>query len=888
MKSLVQTSLVNLNVNPCKMCMPMGAITALCGIRGCAVILHGSQGCATYIRRHMATHYNEPVDVASSSLTEQGTVFGGAENLIVGIENLIALYDPEVIGVTTTCLAETIGEDVPAILQQFRDRHPDSRVKLIHVASAGYSGTQNEGFSRSLRAVVEQTEMRPEKNGCVSLVTPMISPADTRFLKRLMQDMGLECILLPDLSETLDGGHEPGYSRLKRGGTSLEDVSRMAGAQMTVEFSQFSDRADSPAQYLNDTFGTPMVRLPLPAGLRDIDALLEVLVSCGGRYTEELKKERARYIDAMIDSHKYNAEGRAVLFGEPDFVFSTARLCCENGVVPVVAATGSVCRALEPMLREELNGCAQTCFVEPPVILDDCDFKTLEKHAAEHGANLMIGSGDGRRVAEHLGVELIRCAFPVHDRVGGQRTRTLGFEGSLQLMDRITNSLLAHKESTFRRDAYQSYYVQTGLAEKTAENPSDRPAPDGKKASRTAEEKTLTHPCFNCGAGQNARIHLPVAPACNIQCNYCVRDFDCPNESRPGVTTAVLSPEEAFEKYKTVKSEMPNLTVVGIAGPGEALANFNQTAETLRLIREYDPEVTFCLSTNGLMLPLYAQKLIDLGVTHVTVTMNAVDPEVGAQIYHHVNYLGQNFTGVAAASVLLANQLAGIKYLTEHGVVCKINTVAVRGVNDAHVPEIAKRLSDLGVFIQNVMPMISVKGAAFEALPSLSHSELANLQEACAPYVQQMHHCRQCRADAVGTLENDVSIRYRACGGKDPGPKTRRFAVASGTGALVDRHFGHVEEFYIYESDGKTARLVEKRPVNRFCTGTDECGDAQERMDLILRAVSDCEGVLCMRIGYSPAEKLKQKGIRVFSTYERVEPAVLQAAQNFDQEGLSW
>ncbi len=894
MKTLTQTNLVNLNVNPCKMCMPMGAVSALCGIRSCAIILHGSQGCATYIRRHMATHYNEPVDVASSSLTEQGTVFGGAENLISGIENLIALYDPEIIGVTTTCLAETIGEDVPAILEQFRERHPESGVKLIHVASAGYSGTQYEGFFRSLRAVVEQTEMRSGKNACVNLVTPMISPADTRFLKGLMREMGLECILLPDLSETLDGGHDPGYSRLKQGGTSLEDVSRMAGAQLTIELSQFVSESDSPAQYLNETYGTPMVRLPLPAGLRDTDALLETLVSCGGRYTEKLKEARARYVDAMIDSHKYNAEGRIVLFGEPDFVYSTARLCCENGAVPVVVATGSVCRELGPMLREELDGCARICFVEPPAVLDDCDFKTLERHAAEHGANLMVGSGDGRRVAEHLGLDLIRCAFPIHDRVGGQRVRTLGFEGSLNLLDRITNSLLAHKEGTFRGDVYKKYYVEAGLEATTSApsvaeaDPEREKVPESELKYRTMEERTLAHPCFHCGASGNARIHLPVAPACNIQCNYCMRDFDCPNESRPGVTTAVLSPEEAARKYRAVKAAMPNLTVVGIAGPGEALANFDQLAETLRRIRAFDPEVTFCLSTNGLMLPLYAQQLLDLGVTHVTVTLNAVDPEIGARIYHHVNYMGQTFTGVAAAAVLLANQLAGIRFLVEHGAVCKVNTVAVQGVNDAHVPEIAKRLAGLGVSIHNVMPMIPVRGAAFEKLPQISHGELQQLQKECARYVPQMYHCRQCRADAIGTLENDVSIEYRGCDRETPEAKTRRFAVASGTGDLVDRHFGHVEEFYIYESDGATAQLLEKRPVKQYCMGSSGCDDAQEQIDGILRAVSDCEGMLCMRIGYAPAEKLKQKGIRVFSTYERVEPAVLQAARNFGKEESPW
>lgn len=882
MKSLTQTNLVNLNVNPCKMCMPMGAISAFCGIEDCATILHGSQGCATYIRRHMATHYNEPVDVASSALTEQGTVFGGAENLLKGIDNLIALYQPKVIGVATTCLAETIGEDVPAILEQYREQHPQADVKLIHVPSAGYAGTQYEGFFRALRAVVEQTEMDARPNGCVNLVVPMLSPADSRYLKWLLSEMGLSCILLPDLSETLDGGHNPHYSRLKTGGTPLSAIAKMAGAKVTVELSAFLSEEASPGRYLQERFGTPLVRLALPCGLRGMDALLKALVDCGGTYTEALKKARARYVDAMIDSHKYNGEGRAAVFGEPDFVYAAARLCCENGVVPVVAATGSVCGELQEKLRGELEETAATCFVDMPAVQDDCDFKELEKLAADHKANLMVGNGDGRRVAARLGLDLIRCAFPIHDRVGGQRVRTLGFDGSLQLLDRITNSLLKHKEEGFRKEVYDQYYLKNGLAPALLLQPlkeAQEPRPAGRGEAKAIAEKTLAHPCFHCGASQNARIHLPVAPKCNIQCNYCVRKFDCPNESRPGVTTAVLTPQEALEKYKAVKASVPNLTVAGIAGPGDALANFDETAETLRLIRAFDPDVTFCLSTNGLMLPLYAQQLIDLGVTHVTVTLNAVDPEIGARIYHHVEYLGQRFTGVAAASVLLANQLAGLKYLTQHGVVCKVNTVAVKGVNTEHIPAVAEKLSKLGIYVNNIMPMIPVEGAAFADVPQLAHREITQLRERCAPYVKQMHHCRQCRADAVGTLDSDVSIHYRNFREAAAQPKCTRYAVASKSGMLVDQHFGHAEEFYIYESNGSTVRFVEKRPVSRFCTGKEDCEGAEARMEGMLKAVGDCDGVLCLRIGYTPSQRLKQQGKQVITTYERIEDAVRHAAK---------
>lgn len=863
------TTLVNLDINPCKMCMPMGAASAFSGLKNCMTILHGSQGCATYIRRHMATHYNEPVDIASSSLTEHGTVFGGEANLIKGIENLIALYDPDIIGVATTCLAETIGEDVEAIIQKFYQTHPDAKVKIINVASAGYGGTQYEGFLKALRSAVSQVEMDETPNDYINVITPMLSPADYRLLKSLFASMGLKCILLPDLSENLDGVHKKNYERLKSGGTSLEEISKMAGAKHSIELSLFASDESSPAQYLFDKYKVPFTRMALPVGIRDTDAFLDVLVSLGGKRSMELINERGRYLDAMIDSHKYCADGRAAIFGEPDFVYSATRLCCENGLVPLVIATGSECSALAPMLQKEAQSCADIQFAGTPIIRDDCDFEEIEALSKEQGVNIMIGSSDARRIAHRLNIGLVRCAFPIHDRVGGQRMKTILYEGSLNILDQAANMLLAKKEESFRDVIYEKHFG------KKSETP--KPA----AISKTIAEKTETHPCYNCSGGKYARMHLPIAPQCNIQCNYCVRKFDCPNESRPGVTTEVLSPEEAFEKFKYVKSKIDNLTVVGIAGPGDALANFDKTREALRLIHEEYPDVTFCLSTNGLMLPLYAQELIDLGVSHVTVTMNTVDPEIGAKIYKHIDFLGHRYTGVAGASILLANQLTGIRYLASKGIVCKVNSVVLKGLNDHCLEDVVKTAADAGAYISNIMQLIPVAGSAFENMELVSLKEINEIRKTCGEHLKQMYHCKQCRADAIGELGDDRSIDFRGCGSKktESKPKAKRYAVATKSGMLVDQHFGQATEFYIYESDGSTLRFIEKRPVSKYCTGSDDCLDDKEsKMDAILAAVSDCNGVLALRIGNSPSKKLEAMGVEIITTYDRIEDAVKKAA----------
>lgn len=885
-------SYVNLTVNPCKMCMPMGVVNALYGIKGCMTILHGSQGCSTYIRRHMATHYNEPIDIASSSLTEEGTVYGGEKNLIKGLENLIKLYDPEVIGVATTCLSETIGEDIKRISEVFYETHPDTKVKLIPIPSPGYGGTQYGGYFKALISVVQNTKMDSTKNNKVNVVTGPISAADTRELKEILESFNIDYILLPDISENLDGTHSAKYNRLPSSGTTIEEVGLMAGAKATIELTTFVKYEDSVGKYLESKFNIKNYRLNVPRGLRDTDTFLKTLSEISGQpISDKYKKQRGRYLDAMIDSHKYNAEARVVIFGEPDFVYSTARLAVENGAFPVVVASGDKCSKLEELLRSEIQSVADNLFAGEFKILEPSDFKTIEKYAVELKANVMIGSSDGRRIEEYHGIPLVRLSFPIHDRVGGQRILSIGYEGSLNVSDQITNIILGAKESTFREKMYDQYYkeerdVKGNVSELDTIDSKNlvvvSKGTENKVKIPTIEEKTKTHPCYSCGSAHKyARMHLPIAPKCNVSCNYCLRKYDCPNESRPGVTTEVLSPEQAFAKYKYVKSQMPNLKVVGIAGPGDSLANFEETSKTLKLIKEYDPEVTFCLSTNGLMLPFYAQQLIDLGVTHVTITMNAIDPKITAKVYKYFDYLGVTYTGEEGAAILLNNQLSGLKYLTDRGIVCKVNIVMLKGINDHHIEEVTKKAKEMGATITNIMQMIPVKGSVFENMPLVSNKEIMDLRKKCGEHIEQMYHCKQCRADAIGTLEEDQSIKFKDV---TTNPSTEenplKFAVASKSGIVVDVHFGHVSEFYIYEYKNGMPIFLEKRNVDQYCNGKNACDEEADKFSKLYNVIKDCNGVISLRIGDEPVRKFKGKGISSFMSCEIIEGAVTAAAKS--------
>ena len=287
------------------------------------------------------------------------------------------------------------------------------------------------------------------------------------------------------------------------------------------------------------------------------------------------------------------------------------------------------------------------------------------------------------------------------------------------------------------------------------------------------------HPCYCEDAHHTfARMHIPVAPRCNIQCNYCNRRFDCCNESRPGVTSEVLSPEQAVEKIGHVKAEIPQLSVIGIAGPGDPLAN-ETTFSSLELIGKEFPDLTLCVSTNGLALPDSAKRLYDLGVRFVTVTMNCYDPEIGAKIYDAVVFEGKRYSGIEGATILRDRQLEGIRKCIELGMLVKINIVMIPTINDSHIPDLVKKVRDMGVYIVNILPLIPVEGTKFSDIPAPTPLERRDMMDRCDLDVKLMRHCRQCRADAIGLLGQDRSSEFtqiQGCGLKD-NPLNVRFGM---------------------------------------------------------------------------------------------------------------
>jgi len=265
-----------------------------------------------------------------------------------------------------------------------------------------------------------------------------------------------------------------------------------------------------------------------------------------------------------------------------------------------------------------------------------------------------------------------------------------------------------------------------------------------------------THPCFSKEAHHKfGRIHLPVAPACNIQCKYCVRKYNCANESRPGITSRVLTPDEALERVRSLVERNEKLTVIGIAGPGDPLAN-NATFETLSAVHREFPELILCVSTNGLYLPDRLEELMKAGVNSLTITINAVTPGMAEKIYSWASYRGKRHAGRDAASLIVNNQWRGLTNAIDAGLVVKVNTVFIPGVNDVEIPLIAWHAGERGADIMNIMPLIPQ--AEFEGRERPSLEMITKKRAECERHIPQMTHCTQCRADACGILGEDKDM----------------------------------------------------------------------------------------------------------------------------------
>lgn len=450
-------------------------------------------------------------------------------------------------------------------------------------------------------------------------------------------------------------------------------------------------------------------------------------------------------------------------------------------------------------------------------------------------------------------------------------------------------------------------------------------------------QKVHNHPCYSEQAHHYfARMHVAVAPACNIQCNYCNRKYDCANESRPGVVSELLTPDQAVKKTLAVAANIPQMTVLGIAGPGDPLAQPERTLETFRQLSEKAPDIKLCVSTNGLNLPNVVDQICEHNIDHVTITINCVDPKVGAKIYPWIFWNNRRTRGEKAAKILIEQQQKGLEMLVERGVLVKVNSVMIPGINDDHLKEVSRIVKEKGAFLHNVMPLIAEEehGTYFGIMGQRGPNakELQALQDACAGDMNMMRHCRQCRADAVGLLGEDrgaeftldkieaMDIDYDAAMVKraavhaaieeelnakqNPQPsvvtvsidslkkpkKSGRpvlMAIATKGGGIINQHFGHATEFLVYEASDDGVRFIGPRRADQYCVGADTCNEDESTLGRVIAALEGCEVMLSARIGLPPYEALEAAGIMPVSDYamEPIEESVAKVYQEMLNSG---
>ena len=429
--------------NACKLSTPLGACLVFRGVEGCIPFLHGSQGCSTYIRRYLISHFREPMDIASSNFHEESAIFGGSANFQTGVMNVLRQYQPQLIGAATTCLAETIGEDMPRLLHDLRAKHGDNiTAPIVTVSTASYRGTHIDGFHAAVKALVEQLGQPGEKTGAVNLFPGMVSAADLRLMKEIMADFGLHYTLLPDYSETMDGETWSEYEKLQSGGTPLAAIAATGVAKASIEFGRTLGGTETAGTSLQKRFNVPRHLTGLPIGIRESDAFFALLAGLSGRETPvKYSHERGRLVDSLIDGHKYVFEKRAIVYGEEDLVVGLASFLCEIGVTPVLCASGGRSRLFEKVMRD-----AAPALPAETLVKEGFDFAEISELAPSLKPDFLIGSSKGYQIARSLRIPLIRAGFPIHDRIGGQRVLHLGYRGAQELYDRIVNALLEVKQ----------------------------------------------------------------------------------------------------------------------------------------------------------------------------------------------------------------------------------------------------------------------------------------------------------------------------------------------------------------------------------------------------------------------------------------------------------
>lgn len=437
----------NAIINPLKTCQPLGAMYAVTGIRRAVPLVHGSQGCSTFVRYSLSRHFREPSEIAVTSLHEDAAVFGGRRNLIEGLQNVAIRLNPSLIGVITTCSSEIIGDDIIGFIKTAKKELAEKigeekteKIKIVPINTPSFVETHLKGYDNAVKALIDHIAEPSEPNEKINIIPGMVNPGDIREIKHILGLMDIEGIVLTDISDPFDSPLRPSATELKpyypKGGTTVEEIVDSANSTGTISLTKY---AGSGAVSLEKKYNVPVELGPIPIGVQNTDQFLRNLKKLTGQdVTDDILDERGLLIDSMADlSSRYLHDRTVAIYGDPEITAGMARFVGELGMVPQLVLTGANNKEFVP----DIGKVAKETGVEIDTMVGG-DLRQMEVYLKDNPVDLLIGSSDGRLIAKEAEIPLVRIGFPVYDRVGYHRHPIVGYNGGIHLIDLITNTVL--------------------------------------------------------------------------------------------------------------------------------------------------------------------------------------------------------------------------------------------------------------------------------------------------------------------------------------------------------------------------------------------------------------------------------------------------------------
>ncbi len=428
-----------LRVNPAKTCQPVGAMYAALGVHECMPHSHGSQGCCAFHRMFLTRHFKDPAMASTSSFTEGASVFGGGTNLKTAAKNIFDIYNPKIIAVHTTCLSETIGDDLNALIQGIDV--PEGKY-MVHCNTPSYYGSHITGFSNMVAGFIRYlSKSSGVKNGKVAILPGFVNPGDMREMKRIATSMGVPYTMLPDTSGVMDSPMTGKFELYPKGGTTVTEIETLGDSIMTLAFGKAASEA--PAEALTKKCSVPNKVLPLPIGIGRTDEYIMALQSITKEEVPySLEEERGQLVDVLIDIHPYTYNKKVAIFGDPDTVLSIAEFVLEMGMIPKYLVTGTPGTDFEKAAEElfmkfGVEGCKAKAAG---------DLYELHQWIKAEGVDLLIGGTHGKYIARAEDIPFVRAGFPIIDRYIHSYLPLVGYKGGMRLAELITNAIMDRQD----------------------------------------------------------------------------------------------------------------------------------------------------------------------------------------------------------------------------------------------------------------------------------------------------------------------------------------------------------------------------------------------------------------------------------------------------------